>query len=64
MTHGLSWIQGDVPDLIEFTDKSGHIQAQTCVSQDSSLRHSSHFINKKPETLVLGLVGERSRTNL
>lgn len=53
-----------VPDLIEFRDKSGPVEAQTCVLQDSSLRHSSHFTDKKPETLVLGLAGERGGTNL
>lgn len=57
-------MQGRVPDLIEFRDKSGLVQAQKCVSQDSSLRHSSHFTDKKPETLVLGLAGERGGTNL
>lgn len=53
-----------VPGLIEFRDKSGPVEAQMYVLQDSSLRHSSHFTDKKPETLVLGLAGERGGTNL
>lgn len=57
-------MQGRVPGLIEFRDKSGPVQSQTCVSQDSNLRHSSHFTHKKPETLVLGLAGERGGTTL
>lgn len=57
-------MQGRVPGLIEFRDKSGPVQSQTCVSQDSSLRHSSHFTHKKPETLVLGLAGEKGGTTL
>lgn len=57
-------MQRRVPDLIEFREKSVPVQAQTHVSQDSSLRHSSHFTDKKPETRVLGLAEERGGITL